>query len=88
MNTFTSKEDVLQAIDLLRYLAGKTNTAAALNLLRTQMFTPANGDRLDIPNFAIVVTDGQSNVDRENTLPEAILARAAGIQIIVVSVGK
>lgn len=73
---------------MLRYTAGKTNTGAALNLVWTQMFTVENGDRIDVPNFAIVITDGQSNVNPEQTLPEAIKTRLAGIQIIVVSVGK
>ncbi len=44
-------------------------------MLRTIMFTPENGDRIDVPNYAIVITDGESNVNAEDTLPEAIKER-------------
>ena len=46
-----------------------------MKLLRTEMFTPFNGDRQDVPNFAVVITDGESNINEEETLPEAIEAR-------------
>ena len=65
-----------------------TNTAAALKLTRETMFVPGAGDRIDVPNFAIVITDGQSNVNPETTLPESVATRLAAIQIIVVSVGE
>ncbi len=43
---------------------GRTNTAAALNLLRLGVFNGRGGDRPDTPNFAVVVTDGESNIAR------------------------
>ena len=33
----------------------------------------ANGDRCNVPNYLILISDGQSTVDPEATLPEAIL---------------
>ena len=85
LNEYSNKEDVLQAIDLLDYRPGRTNIADALMTIRTRVFTPAHGDRHDIPNVAILVTDGKATVYRERTLPEAIEARTAGIHMIVVS---
>ena len=35
-----------------------------------------------------MLTDGNSNVDQENTLPEAIRAKLKGIHIIVISIGR
>ena len=70
------------------FMLGMTNTAAALKLTRETMFVPGAGDRIDVPNFAIVITDGQSNVNPETTLPESVATRLAAIQIIVVSVGE
>ena len=51
------------------------------------MFTPANGDRDTVPNYAIIVTDGNSNINQQNTIKEAIEARVDGVHIITVSVG-
>ena len=51
--------------------------------LRTDLFNTANGDRPRFLNTAIVITDGQSNVDEEQTLPEAtILQGFADIFVI------
>ena len=43
---------------------GWTHTSAALDALVTDMFTPANGDREGDDNYAIVLTDGRSNIER------------------------
>ena len=48
--------DILAAVDKIPYHFGKTNTAGALKQMRTQMFTSDNGDRADVPNYAIVLT--------------------------------
>ena len=51
------------------------------------MFTSGNGDRQDVPNIAMVITDGNSNINKENTIPFAIDARTKGVHVIVVSIG-
>jgi collagen type VI alpha len=86
LNTYPDKQDVLQAIDSITYIRGRTNTAEALRVARTQMFTQANGDRFDVPNYAVVITDGESNVNPEDTIPEAIQCRIDGIHVMAVTV--
>ena len=41
----------------------------------------------DIPNVVVIITDGQSNVNHELTLPEARALKSAGVTIITVAVG-
>ncbi|ELT92983.1 hypothetical protein CAPTEDRAFT_220507 [Capitella teleta] len=86
LNTYPDKQDVMQAIDGITYSRGRTNTADALRVARTQMFTQANGDRFDVQNYAVVLTDGESNVNPENTIPEAIQCRIDGIHVMAVTV--
>ena len=50
------------------------------------MFTSSGGDRRDIVNIGVVITDGRSN-DRDETLREAVAARKQGINLIAVGVG-
>ena len=69
---------------MLEYAGGRTNIAGALSMLRKDMFKVANGDRVDMPNFGILITDGLATVNQELTLPEAIEARVAGIHLIVI----
>ena len=88
LNKYPAKQDVLQAIDALPFTDGRTNTASALKRLHTEMFIPSAGDRSEVPNHALILTDGQSNVNAINTLPEAILARKKGIHITVATIGN
>lgn len=72
LNQYRRREDVLQNVQMMPYTRGRTNTAAALQLLRTQVFTSANGDRFEVPNYAVLITDGESTVNPDQTLPEAV----------------
>ena len=49
---------ILNALSM-PYLEGTTNTAAAIANMRDAMFTNENGDRDDVPNVAVVMTDGR-----------------------------
>lgn len=87
LNSYNNKPDILRAISRIRYSYGRTNTADALKLMRTNVFRRRNGDRSDVPNVAIVITDGVSNINNESTIPEANLARRRGIQIFAIGIG-
>ena len=67
---------------------GSTNTQEALGLLHRDVFTMIGGDRPDVINKAVVVTDGKSTVDPQNTPIQADLARQAGIELYVLAVGS
>ena len=54
--------------------------------MRTSLFTVPNGDRPDVSNVAILVSDGNSNINQTNTIPEANIAKAAGISMYSVVV--
>lgn len=87
LGTFKSKTDLFYAIETITYMYGNTNTAAGLLALTEEMFTLANGDRPDVPNIAFVITDGQSNINTFNTVPQAEVARAAGIEVYAIGIG-
>ena len=69
-NRYTDYESLSKAIAKTRYPGGGTNTAGALTTLVTTTFTPERGDRSDVPNTAIIFTDGESTVN------EALLTKA------------
>ena len=66
---------------LVFFLGQYTNTGAALNLLRTSMFTSQNGDNPTARNVGIIFADSES-VDRDVTFAEAVLAHEANIDLI------
>jgi len=57
----SSAEGLQSAIALLGYAGGLTNTDVALAHVRTTMLTSAAGDRSNVPNVVVVLTDGESN---------------------------
>ena len=87
MNSYQTKDDVYNAIDDIPYNYGSTNTADALQTMREEMFTRANGDRPNVDNIAIVLTDGVSNINSRRTIPEAEQTRAANIHIYAIGIG-
>ena len=87
LNEYQTKEDIIDAIKKIPYVYGSTNTYGGLNVMRTQMFTQQNGDRPTVPNIAILLTDGVSNVNAFETVPEAEKARADNIHIYAVGIG-
>jgi len=77
------KQDVVEAIRRVPYLGNRTHTAAALRLLYDTVFQRQNGDRDDVPNVAVVISDGNSNVEADLTPVEAAACRANGIRMVV-----
>ena len=61
LSEHSSVASVQAAISSLTYSGGGTNTAAALAHVRTTMLTSAAGDRSNVPNVVVVLTDGQSD---------------------------
>ena len=67
---------------------GTTNTQDALRLTYQSVFVPSRGDRSGVRNVAIVVSDGNSNVEAHRTQSEAEAARQRGIELFAVAVGR
>ena len=86
LDAYSSKQDILQALKYVQYRGGRTHTASALNMMRMELFG-RSGDREDVPNYAYVITDGNSNVNQRNTIQEAIAAKISAIHIMTVSIG-
>ena len=68
LNDHFTVASIHAAIDSIANTGGGTNTAGALHLMNTQMYTLARGDRWGVTNVAIVLTDGRSNSMAQTTL--------------------
>ena len=78
LQTYTTLNELLSAIDILPYSGGGTDTAGALNLLLTTAQNGSLGLRNDSSNVAIVITDGHSS-SRSATLSAAAALNASNI---------
>ena len=54
--------------------------------MRTECFNPANGDRDNAPNVAVLITDGIPTVDVELLDDEVATIKSLGIRILGVGV--
>lgn len=65
----------------MNFRGSDTNTAAAIRLAMGQVYAQKNGDRPDVVNVAILVTDGESTVEKNMTLIEAKNAKDKGVRV-------
>ena len=84
--TYCSAE-VKQAILDTPYTHGTTNTASALRYVTDTMYTPTNGDRSDVADLVIILTDGGSN-DPKATVTQGLRLKAKGVHVLAVGVGN
>ena len=86
LNDFFNAQDMKDRIEQISYAGGNTNTSGGLLVMRNECFQQANGDRPNVANTAIVITDGQATVDVNQTIPNADRAKNEGVRIIAVGV--
>ena len=88
LNRFTNAADLKSALRSLRYLGKETNTPEAIRVTREQCFGVANGDRPDIQNVAILISDGvpYPRERRDQAIQEAQVLRALNARLIAVGV--
>jgi len=86
LNEMHDKQSILDRIDHLPYMDGNTNTSGGLYMMKHIVFKATNGDRPNVPNMAIVITDGHSTWDKRLTGPYAKEARDSGIRMLAVGI--
>jgi len=86
LSTYTDVDSVVERLRRLDIDGGDTNIAGALHAARSRMFVEDRGTRHDVRRVVFLVTDGAANVDEDETLPQAQLAKDAGIEIFTVGV--
>ena len=86
LDSYNNKDELMKAIARIPYDGKSTNIAGGILQMRSVQFTAAHGDRPEVPNVAIVVTDGVSIITPECTIPEAEHAHKQGITMFSIGV--
>ena len=87
LQTYSTKAEILTAIERTDYTTGGAFTADALRMMREEIFDTDRGDRSTAPNKCIFITDGMSNIIPQETIPEAKRADSAQIHTFAIGVG-
>ncbi|XP_064598615.1 von Willebrand factor A domain-containing protein 2-like [Liolophura sinensis] len=86
LQRYTEKKEVMHSILNSGYIPGAANTADALDYTAEYVFKEEYGDRSWAENIAILITDGESNIDRHLTVPAAEKLRATGTTVLGVGI--
>ena len=88
LDTFTDAQSVKDAINGIAYMGQETNTPEALKVTREQCFNRANGDRHNVQNLAIFISDGVPYPDnrRDPAIVEAQALKGSSVSVIAIGV--
>ena len=86
LNTFNTTAQVVSNISNFIYMGGNTNTTGGLRVMRTEVFTAANGDRPTVPNLCLLITDGIPTREVDQLPAEVQLNKNLGVRIIGIGV--
>ncbi|XP_072412744.1 collagen alpha-1(XIV) chain-like [Chiloscyllium punctatum] len=83
LNTYSSTNEVLEAVQKIRYKGGNTYTALALNHIFKNTLKPSAGARPKTAKYLILLTDGKSQ-DDVNSSAQSL--KNAGVEIFAIGV--
>ena len=86
LNYYYNKKKMVGVVNNIPYVGGTTNTSGALRETLENQFKLENGDRPNAPNVAILITDGNPNVDELRTTSDAEAVRRAGIYLMAIGI--
>ncbi len=86
LTTHNNKKGLQDAISRTKPDLEKTNTADGLKFVKDQILVPTNGDRTDVPNVIIGITDGVANVHAELVEPYAKQLKDKGTTFLLIGV--
>ena len=85
MDTYADAQSIKNAINSLPYFGQTTNTPEGLRVTREQCFNSANGDRRNVQNLAILISDGVPHPEdrRDPAIREAELLKGVASVIVI-----
>ena len=86
LSNFTDLASLVVAIRNIPYVGGNTNTTGGLRLMRQECFNRANGDRPDVRNVAILITDGIPTREVDELPAEVQRNKALGVRFVGVGI--
>ncbi|BFZ01766.1 hypothetical protein BsWGS_04805 [Bradybaena similaris] len=87
LNTYKTADQVLRAVDNIRFRGGDTYTHRALDYASRVMLTPRNGARDNVDTVVVILTDGKS-LDSKKTAESAAALKSTGAQVFAIGVGS
>ncbi|XP_012943791.1 collagen alpha-6(VI) chain-like [Aplysia californica] len=89
LKKYKTMDKVQTAVEGLKLYRSKVGSVAkGLDLVRGKILSKAGGDRPDVPNVVVLLTDAKSTVDEKKIKSSARKVRNAGTKIFAAGIGK
>jgi len=82
LKNYSTKADVLAAVDRIHYLGENTNTTGGLKVARLEVFDPSYQQRPNVDRIIVLITDGVPTYDADKLGDEVAAIKRAGIRIV------
>ena len=82
LRDYTTKAEVLAAVERIRYLGENTNTTGGLKVARLEVFDPSYQQRLNAERIIVLITDGVPTYDADKLDEEVAAVKRMGIRIV------
>jgi len=79
---YSTKEQILAAVDRIRYLGENTNTTGGLKVARLEVFDPRLTQRSNVERIIVLITDGVPTYDADKLDDEVATIKRMGIRIV------
>lgn len=89
LQAYRTKKEIIEAIERIpfNFKSSSASLAAGINVVRDQMFENSAGDRPDIPNGVIVITDSNSNINVNGISEASSELKDEGTTIFSIGIG-
>ena len=87
LNKYHDRASLLAAIAKITYHSGVTYTDQALAYVRQNSFLPSKGDRANVTNLVILLTDGQSTAPTKTKAEAVLLKNMTDTTVIAIGIG-
>ena len=82
LKNYSTKAEVLSAVDRIRYLGENTNTTGGLKVTRLEVFDPNYQQRPNVDRIIVLITDGEATYDADKLDDEVAAIKRMGIRIM------
>lgn len=88
LKAYSTKKEVVEAIEKIPYnfKSSRANLASGINIVRDQMLADSAGDRQDIPNGVVLITDSNSDINVDGIAEASNELKDAGATIFTIGI--
>src|ERR1700733_12190392 len=85
-NLHQTPEEIMDAVDHIRYAGGNTNTTGGLRLAKLDILSAKGGRRPEVPGILILITDKYPTREVDKLMSTIDELKGLGITIIAVGI--